>query len=90
MQLDDGQLAIQLAREPADIARAREQFKAAAWRAEREFPHRWGAKQQIEHTFTDLGDKLDRAARRVIDVTPEPVVAPLTHAALPQIGDKQV
>jgi hypothetical protein len=47
VQLDDAQLALQLARETADIARAREMFRAAAWRAEREFPHRWGAKTQV-------------------------------------------
>ena len=43
--LDDGQMLID--RSP-DLARAREQFKAAAWRAERECPAIWGAKQQLE------------------------------------------
>lgn len=46
-QIDDAQLALELARETADIARAREMFRAAAWRAEHEFPDRWGGKQLI-------------------------------------------
>ena len=32
----------------ADLARAREAFRAAAWRAERECPAIWGAKQQVQ------------------------------------------
>lgn len=52
VQLDDAQLALQLAREPADIARAREMFRAAAWRAEREFPQRWGSKTQLQADLT--------------------------------------
>ncbi len=34
----------------ADLARAREAFKAAAWRAERECPAEWGNKTQISGT----------------------------------------
>src|SRR6185503_2100766 len=33
-----------------DLARAREQFRAAAWRAERECPEIWGPKQEIKHS----------------------------------------
>lgn len=49
-QLDDAQEAIRLAADQQDIACARERFRAAAWRAEREASHRWGAKQQIAQT----------------------------------------
>lgn len=38
-----------------NLARAREAaFKAAAWFAEREFPARWGSKQQVSVTTLDL------------------------------------
>lgn len=43
---------IDTADDALNLARAREGFRAAAWFAEREFPHRWGAKQQIEHSGT--------------------------------------
>lgn len=43
-QLDEAFEMLKCAQDAVDIARAREQFKAAAWRAEREFPHRWGQK----------------------------------------------
>lgn len=52
VQLDDAQLALRLAREPADIARAREMFRAAAWRAEREFPSRWGQKVESKQDLS--------------------------------------
>lgn len=44
VQLDDAQIALEQSREVSDITRAREMFRAAAWRAEHEFPERWGAK----------------------------------------------
>lgn len=47
VQLDDAQLALSLAIETTDIARAREMFRAAAWRAEHEFPERWGKRPDI-------------------------------------------
>ena len=52
VQLDDAQQAIDTAQDTTDIARARERFRAAAWRAEREVAHRWGQRQQIDHTGT--------------------------------------
>jgi hypothetical protein len=68
VQLDDAQLALQLAREPADIARAREMFKAAAWRAEREFPGRWGPKSHVTvENVGDLAERLRRAKERTIE-----------------------
>lgn len=39
----------------ADVARAREQFKAAAWRAERECPQLWGQRQHVEHSGSVAG-----------------------------------
>ena len=55
---------------PVMLARAREMLSHSRWRAEREFPHRWGAKQQIEHSGSvtlehvrksDLGAIIDAA-----------------------------
>lgn len=37
---------IQAASDSLTLARARETFRAASWFAEREFPARWGAKQE--------------------------------------------
>ena len=37
----------ELADKESDIARAREVWRAATWRAEREVPHRWGARTQV-------------------------------------------
>ena len=43
-RLDTHEKQIQEASDPLDLARAREAFRAASWRAEREFPERWGSK----------------------------------------------
>lgn len=71
-QLDAAQIAIECAREAADIARAREQFRAAAWRAEREFPHRWGAHTQVT-VSVDLGSELQKLSEKLRekDITSE-------------------
>lgn len=67
VQLDDAQLAIELAREPTDIARAREMFRAAAWRAEREFPGRWGSKQDSQGVQVQVVIQgIDRQEEKVI------------------------
>jgi hypothetical protein len=44
IRLDEATMAIEQAADTVDLARARERFRAVAWRAEREHPHRWGAK----------------------------------------------
>jgi hypothetical protein len=68
-QLEEAQIALKEARDSADIARAREMFRAAAWRAEREHPARWGQKTHVTVEQTgDLGDRLRRALER--DVSP--------------------
>ncbi len=68
----------------ADVSRAREGFRAAAWFAEREFPNRWGSKSEVKHTggitvdhtvSTPMDAILARIApqhERVIDITPQP------------------
>lgn len=50
------------------LARARESARLWMWRAEREHPDVWGAKQQIDMrvTTTDLGDRLRAARERVV------------------------
>ena len=53
VQLDDAQQAIDTAQDTTDIARARERFRAAAWRAEREASHRWGVKSEVTHRLPD-------------------------------------
>jgi hypothetical protein len=57
----------------ADLARARERFKAVAWHAEREFPHRWGQRSEV-HTITEsYSDALRRISERnlAMSVAPE-------------------
>ncbi len=54
-----------------DLARAREGFKAAAWRAERECPLEYGNKQEITIAFFPIGEALREArARADPDITP--------------------
>lgn len=49
-QLDEAQHELRQAQEATDIARARECWRAATWRAEREVSHRWGQRQQVDHS----------------------------------------
>lgn len=49
-RLDEAEKAIENAAEQVDVARARARFQAVAWRAEREFPSRWGQKQEVATT----------------------------------------
>ena len=71
VQLDRAQEAIEVAREAQDIARAREQFRAAAWRAEREAPKRWAQQSHVTMDVTHhLGDSLMRAEQREREINP--------------------
>lgn len=61
---------------PLALARARELLSHARWRAEREFPHRWGAKQQLD-LQGNISVTIARgvviegaAAQQIEDVTP--------------------
>lgn len=68
LRLEKSRQSLEVAGDALDLARARESFRADAWFAEREFPARWGAKQQIDMrvTTTDLGDRLRAAKERVV------------------------
>ena len=72
--------------EDSDLARAREAFKAAAWRAERECPSVWGAKPTVVVTGVNLEAALDSAASalldrmRVVSVVSEDDAAPAQDA----------
>lgn len=90
VQLDDAQVAILQSAEAADIARAREQFRAAAWRAEREFPHRWGQKSETHVITESYSDALRRIAERNMRVIDQGAEAPECGAntnIAPQHGD---
>lgn len=90
-RLEDAEIQIQAADDPLNLARAREWFRAVAWRAEREFPARWGQHHHLTvENVGDLGDKLRRSRERVIpqdivDVEPE---APQQTALVPAIIDR--
>lgn len=49
-RLTAAELAISEAITPFTLARAREVFRAVAWRCEREFPDKWASKQEVKHT----------------------------------------
>lgn len=49
-RLDRAEDGIEQASDQCDVARARALFTSIAWRAEREFPERWGAKSEVKHT----------------------------------------
>lgn len=70
-KLDSHQEGIEAASDPLALARAREAFRAASWRAERECPEEWGPRSHITvENVTDLADKLRRAQERVIEHDP--------------------
>jgi hypothetical protein len=48
VRLETAEREITEAPDAFSLARARERFRAVAWRCEREFPGRWGAKQQVD------------------------------------------
>lgn len=50
------------------VSRTRELLSHQRWRAEREFPHRWGAKAQVEVTNkVTVDDALDGMASALLD-----------------------
>ena len=59
---------LEAAEDSVSVARARELLSHSRWRAEREFPDRWGQRNQlkVEHVG-DLGERLRRAQQRVRD-----------------------
>jgi len=67
-RLDEALQEIEGAADPCTLARGRERFRAIAWRAEREFPSRWGQRSHVtvEHAG-DLADRLRRANERTIE-----------------------
>lgn len=75
-KLDDAQEDIETAPQ-ADLARARESWKAATWRAERECPDEWGQRTQVDVTI-DIGSSLqaisERRQARIIDAVVQQTV----------------
>lgn len=58
--------------EAVDVARARAYWQSVSWRAEREFPSRWGAKNHLTITNTgDFAERLRKAQERVIEHSTE-------------------
>jgi AraC-like DNA-binding protein len=64
IRIDKAEAAIEAAAEQVDVARARAAWQSAAWRAEREFPHRWGQRSTID-VNVNIGDALQAIAERV-------------------------
>jgi hypothetical protein len=58
---------LESAEDPLQLAKARELLKAAQWDLERVCRRIYGQDQNINVTFTDLGDRLRRARERVIE-----------------------
>lgn len=58
-KIEDCEGEIKTAPDALNLARARERFRVVSWRAEREFPHRWGTKTQA---VVDVRVSVDRAA----------------------------
>lgn len=54
-RLEKYQKDIDTAADQLNLARAREGFRAQAWRAERECPQRWGVKQDQQSSFGSTG-----------------------------------
>lgn len=65
--LDEAKDGLEVAGDPLELARAREQLRGAQWELERLFSRIFGQKQEITVIQVDLGDKLRRSRERVID-----------------------
>jgi AcrR family transcriptional regulator len=67
VRIDESEREIKDAQDPFTLARARERFRAVAWRAEREFPDEWGQRTHVTvENIGDLGEKLRRSRERVV------------------------
>lgn len=76
VRIENAEHEIETAQDPFTLSRAREVFRAVAWRAEREFPGRWGVRTQVSVTV-GLSDELAKIAER----KRERVI----HSAAPQL-----
>lgn len=54
VRVEESETEIATAQDVFTLSRARERFRAVSWRAEREFPHRWGQKQQVTVTTAPI------------------------------------
>ena len=79
-RLDDALQEIEKAPDPCTLARARERFRAVAWRAERECPGKWGQKTQITGDLS-ITVQINRGIDPTLDVVDVEPIAPqqLTH-----------
>ena len=68
-RLEQAAAEMEAADDALALARAREAGRLWMWRAEREHPDIWGAKQQVDMRIeqVDLGDRLRRAQARTIE-----------------------
>ena len=66
-RLDAAERGIDAAADSVDVARARAAWSSVAWRAEREFPHRWGQRTQVTHVDGDLAARIEAARGRLIE-----------------------
>ena len=81
-RLDTHEKQIQEASDPLDLARGREAFRAASWRAEREFPERWGQKgASITINTTNVDQAVIVSASDLLET-----VAQKRHAAVLPAG----
>lgn len=80
VRLEEAEMQIIEASDPFNLARAREAFRAVAWRCEREFPNRWGQRTQVSVTV-GLSDELQRIAERKRKQLEGQVI----HSAAPQL-----
>jgi predicted transcriptional regulator len=65
--IEEAKVETWAAREPADIARAREIARFAFRYAESVDPQTWGQKRELTVTVADFGERLRRAKERVIE-----------------------
>ena len=65
VRMETREMQLEVADESVTVARARELLSHARWRAEREFPDRWGQRNHVtvDHR-SDLGDRLRKARNR--------------------------
>lgn len=66
-RMEDREKDLEVADDSVTVARARDLLSHSRWRAEREFPARWGQHNKLTvENVGDLGDRLRRAKERTV------------------------
>lgn len=91
-RMENRERELERAEESVTVTRADRLLNHARWKAEREFPHRWGQKQEVTHNHqvTVSAGLVGRAGDLLERMRAQPVVAVQDQSAQADIVDAQV